>query len=484
MDYDALGRPTILWGNEVVAFAGMGYYAHGGPAGRSLANGATSEWGFDAIQRVTALVQNAAGTSADLFLSLSYNPASQIASRTLDNDAYAWTGHYAVNRPYTTNGLNQYIAAGGPAMSYDANGNLISDGANNNYTYDIENRLVSASGAHNATLAYDPLGRLSQLTAAGITTTFLYDGDALVAEYEGATLRRRYAHWAGADVPLLSFTDSDFNSPNYLHADQQGSIVMVSGAGTPIINRYDEYGIPQSTNTGRFQYTGQAYLAELGLYYYKARIYSPTLGRFLQTDPIGYQGGINLYNYVGNDPVDHSDPAGTCTENTCPVSAFWGSTEYNLSVRQTEERAAAITVPIFVAIVASPLAIPLMDGYAVMLGRVGFMATRSALSAAERTSASGLTRPMNSAINTIRNIMRNNATVGDFVGAARESRGISTGFDHVTEMGNSMRGLSSALRSIAGSLRNPNLAPEVRASLQAWRRAAEVTLRQMRRVLG
>jgi hypothetical protein len=143
-------------------------------------------------------------------------------------------------------------------FSYDANGNLISDGANNNYAYDIENRLVSASGAHNATLAYDPLGRLSQLSSNGVTTTFLYDGDALVAEYEGATLRRRYAHWAGSDVPLLSFTDSDFNSPNYLHADQQGSIVMLSGAGTPTINRYDEYGIPRSGNVGRFQYTGQA----------------------------------------------------------------------------------------------------------------------------------------------------------------------------------------------------------------------------------
>jgi hypothetical protein len=58
-----------------------------------------------------------------------------------------------------TNGLNQYTAAGGAAFTYDGNGNLKSDGANT-YVYDAENRLVSVSGAHQANLRYDPLGRL------------------------------------------------------------------------------------------------------------------------------------------------------------------------------------------------------------------------------------------------------------------------------------------------------------------------------------
>jgi RHS repeat-associated protein len=75
-------------------------------------------------------------------------------------------------------------------------------------------------------------------------------------------------------------------------------------------NTYDEYGIPGSSNSGRFQYTGQVWLPELGLYYYKARFYSPTLGRFLQTDPIGYASGSNLYACVGNDPINFVDPLG------------------------------------------------------------------------------------------------------------------------------------------------------------------------------
>jgi RHS repeat-associated protein len=136
-----------------------------------------------------------------------------------------------------------------------------------------------------------------------------------VLDYDGTTgtILRWYAYGLGPNA-LLSQIDVPGSTRTMLLPDQLGSIIgTVDGGGTLTSFAYRSYGSSVAA-PAQFGYTGQRVDAESGNYYYRARHYSPALGRFLQADPIGHQGGMHLYAYTANDPLNAVDPDGLLLE--------------------------------------------------------------------------------------------------------------------------------------------------------------------------
>ncbi|NDZ15670.1 hypothetical protein C7T35_19580 [Variovorax sp. WS11] len=229
--------------------ANLASYAYDGVGRRTtvtLGNGTTIERGYDAHGALANLRNFLASPSQGVQYTYTRNQLRELKNVSWTNNLYQWSGATPGTRSYTSNGLNQYTAAGGAAMGYDANGNLTSDGTWS-YGYDLDNRLKSANKSGTAaSLAYDAEGRLRQTVIGASTTNLLYDAADLIAKYDaaGTTLQRRYVHGPGTDEPIVWYEGSGTTAKNWLYADHLGSIVATAnatGASTGIYS-YGPYG--------------------------------------------------------------------------------------------------------------------------------------------------------------------------------------------------------------------------------------------------
>lgn len=235
------------------------------------------------------------------------------------------------------------------SFTYDFDGNLTQDDRWV-YTWDAENRMTSmetAAAAYGAgvprqrlTFVYDYLGRRVRKTVANwngsayvaaVDRKFIYDGWNLIAEHNalasGTPAVARYA-W-GLDLSgtlqggggvggLLAVFDVTGSATHLPHYDGNGNLLALTDAATGALTatyEYDAFGNPQRSTgtyaaTNPFRFSTKYTDTETSLVYYGRRFYDPKLGRFVGRDPIGEEGGLNLYGFVGNNPITRWDYLG------------------------------------------------------------------------------------------------------------------------------------------------------------------------------
>jgi RHS repeat-associated protein len=272
----------------------------------TLPNGVVTEYGYDDASEPTSLTYKNGGGSVLGQLTYEYDRAGR---RIRIGGSYSRTLMPQAFSSVSFNDANRMLQREGVSYTYDANGNLTNDGTNT-FTWNARNQLTGISGGIAASFQYDAFGRRTNKIISGIGNSYLYDGGNVVQELSGTTPLANMLN-GGLDE-LLMRNDSNGTS-SYLRDGLNGTLALADQTGTLQSQyTYDPFGKTQAEgiqSSNSNQYTGRDN-DQTGLYYYRARYYSPALQRFVSEDPVGTSGGINLYAYVGNDPINFSDPQG------------------------------------------------------------------------------------------------------------------------------------------------------------------------------
>jgi RHS repeat-associated protein len=289
------------------------YDAAGRRSSLTLPNGVVMAYSYDADSHITGITyQNGANSLGNL--SYTYDSLGR-RSQVTGSDARANVPTAVSSALY--NAANQITSWAGTSVTYDLNGNVQNDGTNT-YTWDIRNQLSAIAGGSTSSFQYDGVRRRIGKTINGTATAFLYDGGNISQELSASTPTANVISGLKLDEIMVR---TDSSGARYFLSDALGSTLGLtdSTGAVPTQYGYEPYGTTTATGTtskNEFQYTGRENDGT-GLYFYRARYDKPGFGRFISEDPIGFRGGINLYAYVLDNPINRTDPSGLASKG-CP----------------------------------------------------------------------------------------------------------------------------------------------------------------------
>jgi RHS repeat-associated protein len=317
----------------------------------TLPTNTTIHKSYDALMRTTGiLVQDSAATQL-MSRTLSYDKVGNLLAKQTEHGLYSYSydelnrltdalnpglpdEHFTydplgnrltdngVSGPLSYNRNNELTSLGGVTLSYDDNGNMVANnwpGIEQRYVYDETKRLKQIkdpTGAVTAEYYYDPFGRRLWKEVDGARTYFMYSGEGLIAEFDdNGSQIRGYGYamgstWTTNPLWLKEGGDYYFYLNDHLGTPQK----IIDAAGEVVwAARYDSFGnaiIDIETITNPLRFPGQYYDEESGLHYNWNRYYDPFLGRYIQSDPLGLDAGINFFVYANNRPLTVIDPWG------------------------------------------------------------------------------------------------------------------------------------------------------------------------------
>jgi RHS repeat-associated protein len=279
-------------------------------------------FGYDANSNVNSITNTFDYTKNKGY---GYDALDRLTSGTGPWGSLSWTYDGVGNR--LTEGANSYLYtvgtnklnnANGKSYTYDNNGNTTNEGTRTNNYNENQRLLQTSDGTITATYTYNGNGERVKKVVGGTTTIFHYDlGGRLIAESNAdGTITVEYVYLNGNPLAMIFSGSTYFYHNDHLGVPQK----MTDSTGAVVwsteLKPFGETQNITGTITNNLRFPGQYYDSETGLHYNYLRDYNPIIGKYLEVDPIGQWGGINVFSYVQNNPVNNTDPSGLFRSNS------------------------------------------------------------------------------------------------------------------------------------------------------------------------